>query len=345
MKKLIKLPSFLFALMAIFFVFGFASINYVQAADKININTANATELDAIPEVGPATAAKIIDYREVNGPFLVIEDIMKVSGIKQTTFDKMKDYIVVSDPVIVDPPIIPPTSTTTSTTTPIATTTTMLATTTNAYSVHCVQEDLSSYTEPTNIFEVSAGRERLAYINSPVSFIAKHRVSSDVSSHSCDYLWSFGDGVAKEGEKMEHVYKYSGDYNVVLNGTCAGLQSVSRTKVKVVTPDLVMFKNIDGSILISNSGKYEINLYNWEIQSSSQTYVFPIDTIISAGQSVTFPAEYLGLSTTGMIVTLLDASGKMITQAGASNFALNTDTSISQADIEKYVTEYQRLVE
>ena len=61
----------------------------------ININTASAEELKTLPGVGDVYAKKIIDYREKNGNFKSIEDIMKVSGIKDKFFDKIKDYITV----------------------------------------------------------------------------------------------------------------------------------------------------------------------------------------------------------------------------------------------------------
>ena len=62
---------------------------------KININTASVEELMAIPGIGQSKAQKIIEYREKNGRFETIEDIMKVSGIKENSFRKMRDRITV----------------------------------------------------------------------------------------------------------------------------------------------------------------------------------------------------------------------------------------------------------
>ncbi|HEX2944886.1 MAG TPA: helix-hairpin-helix domain-containing protein [Clostridia bacterium] len=61
----------------------------------VNINTAGADELDTLPGVGEATARDIISFREKNGRFERIEDIMKVPRIKQNRFDSIKDYIMV----------------------------------------------------------------------------------------------------------------------------------------------------------------------------------------------------------------------------------------------------------
>ena len=59
----------------------------------VNINTAGLEELDELPGVGPSTAQAIIDEREQGGPFTSIEDIMRVSGIGEKKFEKLKTSI------------------------------------------------------------------------------------------------------------------------------------------------------------------------------------------------------------------------------------------------------------
>jgi competence protein ComEA len=61
----------------------------------VDINTASVEQLDTLPEIGPKTAQNIIDYRNANGPFARIENIMDVTGIGQVTFDKIKDLITI----------------------------------------------------------------------------------------------------------------------------------------------------------------------------------------------------------------------------------------------------------
>jgi len=76
----------------------FLAVNVIAVAqeiEKININTATVEELARLEKVGPKIAAKIIEYREGNGPFEKPEDIMKVKGIGEKIFEMNKDRIVV----------------------------------------------------------------------------------------------------------------------------------------------------------------------------------------------------------------------------------------------------------
>ena len=71
-------------------------IVYAEDPDKkININEADIYELDKLYGIGEKFAGRIIDYRTKNGNFEVIQDIMKVDGIGEETFSKIKDDICV----------------------------------------------------------------------------------------------------------------------------------------------------------------------------------------------------------------------------------------------------------
>jgi competence protein ComEA len=64
----------------------------------INLNSATAAELEKLPGVGPATAARIVEYRQKNGAFKKIEDLMNVRGIGEKTFLNLKPLITVAPP-------------------------------------------------------------------------------------------------------------------------------------------------------------------------------------------------------------------------------------------------------
>ena len=66
------------------------------ALAAVNINTATKEELDALPGVGPVKAQAIIDYRKANGRFKSLEDLKKVNGIGDATFEKLKPDITLT---------------------------------------------------------------------------------------------------------------------------------------------------------------------------------------------------------------------------------------------------------
>ena len=62
---------------------------------KVNINTADGPTLETLPRVGPSMAERIIAWRESNGNFTAIEDLMSVTGIGDKTFEGLKDLVTV----------------------------------------------------------------------------------------------------------------------------------------------------------------------------------------------------------------------------------------------------------
>jgi competence protein ComEA len=65
------------------------------AAMVVNINTAPATEIASLPGIGDKTAARIVEYRQKNGPFKKVEELMNVRGIGEKNFLKLKPQLAV----------------------------------------------------------------------------------------------------------------------------------------------------------------------------------------------------------------------------------------------------------
>jgi competence protein ComEA len=68
------------------------------AGASVNLNTATAADLAKLPGIGAATAARIIEYRQKNGPFKKVEELMNVRGIGEKSFLKLKPLVSVAPP-------------------------------------------------------------------------------------------------------------------------------------------------------------------------------------------------------------------------------------------------------
>jgi competence protein ComEA len=62
----------------------------------VNLNTATAADLEKLPGVGPAMAQRIVEYRQKNGEFKKIEDLMNVKGVGERSFLRLKPLITVT---------------------------------------------------------------------------------------------------------------------------------------------------------------------------------------------------------------------------------------------------------
>ena len=70
-------------------------IGSATSGGKVNLNTADAASLETLPRVGPSLAARIIAWRDANGRFTSIEDLLGVSGIGDKTFAGLRDLVTI----------------------------------------------------------------------------------------------------------------------------------------------------------------------------------------------------------------------------------------------------------
>ncbi len=145
-------------------------------------------------------------------------------------------------------------------------------------------------------FEVGAGRSRISTVGTPIEFNANTSASY---TKNIDFKWSFGDGTTGTGQILNHTYTYPGEYAVVLNASGPDGQAVSRTNVRIVPPELSISFVSPERIEITNNSKSETNLFGRAIVSGPQIFVFPKDTIIKAGQKISFDGRVTGLTPFG----------------------------------------------
>lgn len=72
-----------------------ASASVAPVAGPINVNTASAAELEALPGIGPALAERIIEYRNEHGPFSTIDALVDVQGVSERMVEDFRDQVTV----------------------------------------------------------------------------------------------------------------------------------------------------------------------------------------------------------------------------------------------------------
>lgn len=186
--------------------------------------------------------------------------------------------------------------------------------TTNSQSESSHSEQISlSSGEMQKLITVHSGRERLATVFTPIKFEGLTR--SQGNSKKVKFIWNFGDGKIGNGKNVEHVYKHPGVYNVVLNAITGSDKAVSRTKVSVFYPKVILETKEQG-LLIKNKSNYEINIGGFELGFGRDEFKFPKDTIISSETDVLFDWSILDLrqptSTTEFTIDFYYPSGKLL---------------------------------
>ncbi|OJI08716.1 MAG: hypothetical protein COX02_02465 [Candidatus Vogelbacteria bacterium CG22_combo_CG10-13_8_21_14_all_37_9] len=201
-----------------------------------------------------------------------------------------------------------------------------------SYSAHSAQSDLGNVViHPP---EVGAGRVRLGVAGADLNFEAWRK-----NNAGGNFSWSFGDGVKMEGEKVIHRYEFPGEYQVVLNAYFSEGQTVARTKVLIIQPDLAISK-IDwlaGFVELTNASTYEINLGGWILQDQRSSFIFPLDTIIAPKSKIKFSLSLLKLAGVGELI-LSAPNGRVATKVSLnqinSDLVTASTTNLSQQTLD-----------
>jgi len=161
-------------------------------------------------------------------------------------------------------------------------------------SAHISPLSLSDFSQKQELY-ISAGRNRITAVGSPVVFEAFAIDAKGVKSPGITSTWSFGDGTQANGTKVTHTYKYQGDYVVVLNASVGGNEAVSRAEIKVFAPKTILAMESDGAVSLQNDSAYEINIGGWKIAGVGRNFVASSDTIIKAGKKLIFSKVITGI--------------------------------------------------
>lgn len=261
----------------------------------VDINTAGLNELKTLTGIGDVKAQAIIDYRNNNGPFSTIQDIMKVSGIGTATFESIKNSIAVSGGVATD-----------------------VKDEDNKETENVIQTLFSSgggdktVREPVSGLTVTA--PSVGYVGQLLKFDIEPK--DGTKGRLVRYSWNFGDGEISEEKNPRHQYSYPGTYVVVVESYFQKETKLLRQELTILPLEVTLFASVGGGVEVTNRGKHELDLSGM-ILSGNVDFVFPKNTILLAGKSMMVRAV------SGPSVSLKDEFGTLLTTGAKPTVAAN----------------------
>jgi competence protein ComEA len=266
----------------LFYIFGllFLILPSFAHAALVNINTADAALLDTLPGIGPAYAARIIEYRTQHGPFARIEDIQNVSGIGPSIYAGIKALITVGDTVIIDP--VPTASSTSS--------------------------GAVTYIPPPSTISIQVSGEQDALLEVPLALSARATTKNGALDPSARIKWSFGDGSSGEGSVVEKTYRYTGTYLVVVTATDGS--AIAKDDFSVtVKPAQARIAAVGGDgITLANDASTRLDLSSWRLLVDTGYFRIPEGTTLLPNASVLLPYTITNLPAS-LEATLLYPNG------------------------------------
>ena len=261
---------------------------FAYATGLININTADKVTLMELEGIGDTLANRIIEYRETNGPFSAVEELIhpNIERLYKSTFDKIKDHITVGDtsaPDIPDSTVSSTPSTTISTTDAVAT------------------PPSSSGKPPEYIpiptLRLVTGGDRIVSSGADTPFTAVVYDNKGNKRDDAFVTWAFGDGMKRTGASVLHAYRAPGEYVAVVHAsTPDGGEEIALIAVMVKSARVSIASVAADGISLENTDARTLDLSFWRLVAGGREFKIPADTKILAGRTILFPALVTGLS-------------------------------------------------
>lgn len=153
----------------------------------------------------------------------------------------------------------------------------------------------SSFPVDLQIF-ANAGDDRVVIVGADTEFRGKALGLKKEPLTEARFLWNFGDGTIKEGEAVLHVYRYPGDYIVILTVSSDKYAASDRIVVTAIAAK-ISISFADGSkIGLTNHSNAELDISWWKLQSGNASFTLPKDTAILPNSTLTLAFEVTGLA-------------------------------------------------
>ncbi|MDE1919751.1 MAG: helix-hairpin-helix domain-containing protein [Patescibacteria group bacterium] len=275
-------------------------------AALININTADAALLDTLPGIGPAYAARIVDYRTQHGLFARIEDIQNVSGIGPSIYAQIAPLITVGS---ANSSSTAPASSTSNSPTPTS-------------------PSASSYEPPPATLYLDVSGSPDAVLEAPFRVSARAMTKNGVADPAAQISWSFGDGSSSMGSAVEKVYRYAGTYLVVAQASDGSAKARGELIVTVKPAQVRLLIAPGDGITIVNDSEARLDLSGWRLMADTGSFRIPEGTTLLPQTNVLFPFAITNLPVT-LGATLLYPDG--VLAASSASYPYVTDDPVPAA--------------
>ncbi|MEK7141986.1 MAG: PKD domain-containing protein [Patescibacteria group bacterium] len=152
-----------------------------------------------------------------------------------------------------------------------------------------------AYVSKSEQISAKAGGDKTAIAGADIIFEGKAYGFKNEPLEKARYFWTLGDGSYKEGQNIRHVYKYTGNYIVVLNASSGDISASDRVNVKVIPNELQIVEIKNEFIKLKNKSDLILDLSGWFLRANGTVFNFPNYSLISANAELIISSDVSGL--------------------------------------------------
>ncbi|MBU4477084.1 PKD domain-containing protein [Patescibacteria group bacterium] len=157
----------------------------------------------------------------------------------------------------------------------------------------------------------NAGSDKTAIAGADVYFSGKALGLKKEPLESARYLWNFGDGAISEGQNVKHVYKYPGEYIVILDISSGKYSASGRLTAKIIPNQLEIIEANQNYIKLHNGSNVELDISHWFLKAENIFFKFPANTFIKTNRDLMIDSSVSGLKAESQKAEILYPNGSI----------------------------------
>lgn len=157
----------------------------------------------------------------------------------------------------------------------------------------------------------NAGSDKTAVVGADVYFSGKALGIKKEPLENARYLWNFGDGAISEGQNVKHVYKYPGEYIVILDVSSGKYSASGRLTAKIIPNQLEIIEANQNYIKLHNGSSVELDISHWFLRAGNISFKFPANTFIKANKDLMIDFLVSGIKAENQETEILYPNGSI----------------------------------